>query len=129
MGTLAFTKVPVTGEGQRAILEQKIEPDEYQLFLAHRVRHVDDSLLENIGVDAPAKAGVEGKTRIHIHTPLITLTKAGIVKLAVELGLDFSLTHSCYDPDALGRACGQCDSCLLRKKGFEEAGIWDPLRK
>lgn len=71
------------------------------------------------------KAGVEGKTRIKIHTPLIDLTKAGIVKLAAELGVDFSLTHSCYDPDAEGRPCGRCDSCVLRAKGFREAGIED----
>ena len=71
------------------------------------------------------KAAVEGRLRIHIHTPLIRLSKAEIVKLAGELGLDFSLTHSCYDPDAQGRPCGQCDSCLLRRKGFEEAGIED----
>jgi 7-cyano-7-deazaguanine synthase len=71
------------------------------------------------------KAGVEGRTRLRIHTPLLDLTKAGIVKLAHELGLDFALTHSCYDPDAAGRPCGQCDSCLLRAKGFHEAGIED----
>jgi len=71
------------------------------------------------------KAGVEGRLRIHIHTPLIRLSKAEIVKLASELGVDFSLTHSCYDPDAQGRPCEQCDSCLLRRKGFEEAGIED----
>ena len=73
------------------------------------------------------KAGVEGRTLIQVHTPLIELSKAGIVKLALELGLDFSLTHSCYDPTPEGRPCGQCDSCLLRKKGFEEAGVLDPL--
>jgi len=71
------------------------------------------------------KAGVEGRFRIRIHTPLIRLSKAEIVKLGHELHLDFSLTHSCYDPDELGRPCGQCDSCLLRRKGFEEAGIAD----
>ncbi|HKD05029.1 MAG TPA: 7-cyano-7-deazaguanine synthase, partial [Bryobacteraceae bacterium] len=71
------------------------------------------------------KACVEGKTRIKIHTPLIDLTKAGIVKLAAELGVDFSLTHSCYDPDGEGKPCGRCDSCLLRAKGFREAGIED----
>jgi 7-cyano-7-deazaguanine synthase len=71
------------------------------------------------------KAGVEGDLRVRIHTPLIRLSKAEIVKLARDLGLDFSLTHSCYDPDAQGRPCGQCDSCLLRRKGFEEAGIAD----
>jgi 7-cyano-7-deazaguanine synthase len=71
------------------------------------------------------KAGVEGRLPIRIHTPLIRLSKAEIVKLGHEMRLDFSLTHSCYDPDAHGRPCGQCDSCLLRRKGFEEAGIAD----
>ena len=71
------------------------------------------------------KAGVEGRLRVRIHTPLIRRSKAEIVKLGRELGLDFSLTHSCYDPDAEGRPCGQCDSCLLRRKGFQEAGIAD----
>jgi 7-cyano-7-deazaguanine synthase len=73
------------------------------------------------------KAAVEGRTRMAIHTPLIRLSKAGIVSLAAELGLDFRLTHSCYDPDESDRPCGACDSCLLRQKGFEEAGIVDPL--
>jgi 7-cyano-7-deazaguanine synthase len=72
------------------------------------------------------KAGVEGRTHIKIHTPLIRLSKAEIVKLGAELGLDFGLTHSCYDPDPAGRPCGQCDSCVLRRKGFEEAGMVDP---
>ena len=71
------------------------------------------------------KAGVEGRTRVRIHTPLLDLTKAGIVKLGRELGLDFGLTFSCYDPGTDGRACGQCDACLLRRKGFDEAGIED----
>jgi 7-cyano-7-deazaguanine synthase len=71
------------------------------------------------------KAGVEGRTRVRIHTPLIRLSKAEIVKLGRDLGLNFSLTHSCYDPSADGTPCGQCDSCLLRRKGFEEAGIED----
>jgi len=73
------------------------------------------------------KSGVEGRTRIEIHTPLIALGKAEIVRLAAELGLDFELTHSCYDPGLDGRACGECDSCLLRAKGFAEAGISDPV--
>lgn len=73
------------------------------------------------------KSGVEGRTRVEIHTPLIALSKADIVKLAAELELDLGLTHSCYDPDAKGRPCGECDSCLLRAKGFAEAGIRDPL--
>ena len=72
------------------------------------------------------KASVEKKTRVRIHTPLINLTKAGIIEKGLSLGVDHSLTHSCYDPDKLGRACGQCDSCYLRKKGFETAGVPDP---
>ena len=71
------------------------------------------------------QAAVEGRTRINIRTPLIRLSKAEIVKLAAGLGLDFGITHSCYDPDAAGRPCGACDSCVLRRKGFEEAGIVD----
>jgi len=71
------------------------------------------------------KAGVEGRARLRIHTPLIRLSKAEIVKLGHELGVNFGLTHSCYDPDPAGRPCGQCDSCLLRHKGFEEAGLED----
>jgi 7-cyano-7-deazaguanine synthase len=78
-------------------------------------------------VNLATKAAVEGRTHLQIHTPLIRLSKAEIVKLGKDLGLDFSLTHSCYDPDASGRPCGQCDSCVLRRKGFEEAGIVDPL--
>jgi len=76
-------------------------------------------------VNLGTKSGVEGN-RIKIHTPLISLTKAEIIKKGMELGVDYSLTHSCYDPDEEGRACGECDSCLLRKKGFKEAGIEDP---
>jgi len=73
------------------------------------------------------KAGVEGRTLLRIHTPLAELGKADIVKLAAEVGVDFGLTHSCYDPDKDGRSCGHCDSCLLRLKGFREAGLQDPL--
>ncbi len=73
------------------------------------------------------RAGVEGRTPLRIHTPLIELNKAAIVRLAVETGVDLGLTRSCYDPDALGRACGHCDSCLLRRKGFVEAGVADPV--
>ena len=73
------------------------------------------------------KAGVEGRTHIRIHTPLIHLTKCAIIKLGAELGVDFSLTHSCYDPDSDGRACGRCDSCRLRLAGFAQAGLNDPL--
>jgi len=73
------------------------------------------------------KAGVEGRARVRIHAPLLRLTKAEIVKLGNELGLDFGLTWSCYDPCPNGRPCGACDSCLLRARGFEEAGVEDPL--
>jgi len=73
------------------------------------------------------KAGVEGTTKLTINTPLMKMTKADIVRKAVELGVDLSLTHSCYDPGADGRSCGTCDACLLRRKGFEEAGVADPL--
>jgi 7-cyano-7-deazaguanine synthase len=73
------------------------------------------------------KAGVEGTSKFKIHTPLITMTKAEIIKKGLELGVDYSLTHSCYNPDDNGHPCGQCDSCLLRKKGFQEAGTKDPL--
>jgi 7-cyano-7-deazaguanine synthase len=73
------------------------------------------------------KAGVEGR-RFHIHTPLIKLSKTEIIRKAVKLGVDLSLTHSCYDPSPEGFACGECDSCLLRLKGFREAGMADPIR-
>jgi len=72
------------------------------------------------------KSGVEGRTRIKIHAPLIHLSKGEIVTLGRNLGVDFGLTHSCYDPGPNGRACGACDSCVLRAKGFKEAGIIDP---
>ena len=73
------------------------------------------------------KAGVGGG-RFHVHTPLIKLSKAEIIRKAVELGVDLSLAHSCYDPSPEGLACGQCDSCILRLKGFREAGMEDPIR-
>jgi len=71
------------------------------------------------------KSGVEGRP-IRIHTPLIDLTKADIIRQGLALGVDYAITHSCYDPDEMGRACGQCDSCLFRKKGFRDAGVPDP---
>ena len=74
------------------------------------------------------KAGVEGRQRLEIHTPLIVLTKAQIIAKGIELGVDYSLTSSCYDPSPAGEPCGECDSCLLRQKGFRENGIADPLR-
>ena len=72
------------------------------------------------------KAGVENKGRFYIHAPLIQLSKADIIRLGVLLGIDYGLTHSCYDPTADGAACGRCDSCVLRRAGFEAAGIPDP---
>jgi 7-cyano-7-deazaguanine synthase len=72
------------------------------------------------------KAGVEGRQQLRIHTPLIELTKAQTIQRGLELGVDYSMTHSCYDPDAAGRACGTCDSCLLRRRGFAEVGLEDP---
>src|ERR1043165_7141726 len=78
--------------------------------------------LANLGT----KAGVEGR-RFHSHTPFIKFSKSEIIRKAVELGVDLSLTHSCYDPSPEGFACGECDSCLLRLKGFREAGLRDPI--
>ncbi len=75
------------------------------------------------------KAGVEGRQYLRIHTPLIAMTKAQIIAKGTELGVDYSLTSSCYDPGPTGAPCGQCDSCLLRQKGFHENGIDDPLGK
>jgi len=72
------------------------------------------------------KAGVEGKKQITIRAPLIHMTKADIIQKGIELGIDYSITFSCYDPSPEGKACGQCDSCILRKKGFTKAGISDP---
>ena len=74
------------------------------------------------------KAGVEGRQALVVHTPLIALTKAEIIRKGIALGVDYGLTSSCYDPSASGEPCGECDSCLLRRKGFRENGIEDPLR-
>jgi 7-cyano-7-deazaguanine synthase len=76
--------------------------------------------------DLATKAGVEGTQRLRIHTPLINLTKAQIVRKGIGLGVDYSLTVTCYDPAEDGAACGQCDACLLRLKGFAENGMSDP---
>jgi len=72
-------------------------------------------------------AAVQGKGQYHIHTPVINMTKAEIIRTGVKLGVDYSLTHSCYDPDERGRSCGRCDACRLRLKGFAEAGLKDPV--
>ncbi|MBU4271881.1 MAG: 7-cyano-7-deazaguanine synthase QueC [Planctomycetes bacterium] len=73
------------------------------------------------------KAGVEGRLKFNVHAPLINMTKGEIIRRGVELGVDYSLTHSCYDPDPSGIACGRCDACRLRLRGFAEAGLEDPL--
>lgn len=73
------------------------------------------------------KAGVEGTQRLKIHAPLIAMTKADIIRRGLELGIDYAITSSCYDPGPAGEPCGQCDSCLLRARGFGEAGVSDPL--
>ena len=73
------------------------------------------------------KAGVEGAQSITIHTPLISMTKEEIIRKGLELGVDYSLSHACYDPDKAGNACGRCDSCRIRLKGFQEAGTADPI--
>ena len=75
------------------------------------------------------KAGVDGDQSITIHTPLISMTKEEIIRKGLELGVDYSLTHSCYDPDKAGNACGRCDSCRIRLKGFQEAGTADPINR
>ena len=73
------------------------------------------------------KAGVEGTLKFRIHAPLLHMTKAEIIARGTKLGVDYALTHTCYDPDAAGRACGRCDACILRLRGFQDAGLEDPL--
>ena len=74
------------------------------------------------------KAGVEGTSRFRIHAPLMTMTKAEIIRAGIQAGVDYSITHSCYDPSPEGLACGACDSCVLRRRGFAGAGVADPTR-
>lgn len=82
----------------------------------------------NLATKAGALAGEHGRRAFTIHTPLMELSKAGIIRLGTRLGVDYSLTHSCYDPGPGGAACGRCDSCLIRARGFAEAGVPDPTR-
>lgn len=82
--------------------------------------------LANLATRDGVEAAARGEAAFRVHTPLLAMTKAEIVRLGVELGVDFSMTTSCYDPDPKGRACRHCDACLLRAKGFEEAGRTDP---
>ena len=81
-------------------------------------------ILANLAI----KASVEGLSKVKIHTPLIQMTKAEIIKKGLSLGVNYGLTHSCYDPNETGLACGICDSCLLRLKGFKKIGVEDPLK-
>ena len=78
--------------------------------------------------DLATRAGVEGRQRLRIHTPLIALSKREIILTGLSLGLDYALTSSCYEPAPDGAACGRCDACVLRLKGFTEAGVPDPIR-
>jgi 7-cyano-7-deazaguanine synthase len=89
-------------------------------------RHEYIAAFEEIANLATA-AGVQGKGRFTIHTPIINMTKAQTVLAGMKLGIDYSLTHSCYDPDKQGRSCGRCDSCRLRLRGFSDAGLEDPI--
>ena len=73
-------------------------------------------------------AAIEGRGRFRVHTPILRMTKAEIIRMGTRLGVDYSLTHSCYDPTTEGLACGRCDSCILRRKGFAQAGLVDPMR-
>jgi 7-cyano-7-deazaguanine synthase len=82
----------------------------------------------NAMANLATKASVEGRLKFTIHTPLIHWTKAQIIRRGVELGVDYGLTHTCYDPNPAGISCGRCDACLLRRKGFAEAGLDDPLK-
>jgi len=84
------------------------------------------SAFEKTANPATAAAAI-GKGRFRIHTPIINMTKGQIILTGTKLGMDYSLTHSCYDPDAHGRSCGRCDGCRLRLKGFAEAGLKDPV--
>ena len=84
------------------------------------------SAFENLA-NLATKAGTEDKKKFRIHTPLIQLSKAEIIQKGLELGVDFSVTHSCYNPDSQERACGKCDSCILRLAGFKNVGVTDPI--
>jgi queuosine biosynthesis protein QueC len=142
--------VPKEGAGEQAIPVTYV-PARNTIFLAHAlawaevigardifigVNAIDYSgypdcrpeyiaAFENLA-NLATKAGVEG-ARLRVHAPLISLSKAEIIRRGLELGVDFSLTHSCYDPDSNGIACGQCDSCQLRLQGFRDAGVRDPI--
>jgi len=140
----------IGGEGAEGSIPNTYVPARNTIFLAYALAYAETIASQDIfiGVNAldysgypdcrpkyltafaamanlATKAGVEGK-RMTIHAPLVALTKAQIVTKGTELGVDYGITHSCYDPSPEGLACGSCDSCVLRRKGFAEAGVQDP---
>ncbi len=150
--TDASIPVPAHGASDDAIPVTYV-PARNTLFLAHALAWAESAGASDIFIGANAldysgypdcrpefleafermanlgtKAAVEGRTRFRIRAPLLAMTKAEIVRKAAELGLDFALTSSCYEPTASGQPCGVCDSCFLREKGFREAGLNDPVR-
>jgi len=150
--TDASIPVPAHGSAPDAIPSTYV-PARNTLFLAHALAWAEVSGASDVFIGANAldysgypdcrpefieafdrlanlatKAAVEGRTRFRIRAPLLAMSKAEIVRKAASLGLDFSLTSSCYEPGAAGEPCGVCDSCFLREKGFAEAGVADPIR-
>jgi len=150
--TDASIPVPAHGSAPDAIPSTYV-PARNTLFLAHALAWAEVSGASDVFIGANAldysgypdcrpdfieaferlanlatKAAVEGRTRFRIRAPLLAMSKAEIVRKAASLGLDFSLTSSCYEPGASGEPCGVCDSCFLREKGFAEAGVSDPIR-
>ena len=125
----AFSRIEHTGE--------KVNPHSASFLMTKKmfwkIGGYDEELSGHYGTDGDyrrrlaTKAGIEGH-RFRIHAPLLAMTKAEIVRRGIQLGVDFGLTHSCYDPGPSGRPCGHCDSCVLRAKGFDEAGLADPVR-
>ncbi len=109
----------------RASLRLPPSPGRFSRMRFRRIKRLAVAALAVLVVALGTKAGMEGG-KIRIHSPLINLSKAQIIKKGLESGVDFSLTSSCYDPSSEGKACGRCDACLLRLKGFAEAGIKDP---
>jgi 7-cyano-7-deazaguanine synthase len=151
---LTDASIPVPAHGSTAdAIPTTYVPARNTLFLAHALSWAEAGGASDIFIGANAldysgypdcrpefieafdrlanlatKAGVEGRHPFRVRAPLLAMSKADIIRKAASLGLDFSLTSSCYDPDSTGVPCGVCDSCFLREKGFREAGVADPLR-
>ena len=132
-GSDAVVVAGTTGEGAALSEEERIElftfwrenaPEKMKVIANTGTNVTKDSVALT---EAATKAGVEKRLKFTIHTPLAELTKAQIIRRGTELGVDYGLTHSCYDPDASGVSCGRCDACRLRRNGFAEAGLEDPL--